>query len=272
MPAFRNSLLSSALIFALPLMGFGALPPDRQAARQEFAAAMQRVRLRQADTTDSPALKSYAIYDYLVAARLRRDLTQRPGESLDAAVDAFLQAHAGYPVARSVRRDWLVSLGQRRRWDWFLPRSQDAVDPVLICDRLEGRLSIGDTAGLANAALAVWTLPQKPLPECDAVFAWLRQNGLLTAALAESRSRAALAADSPHLAREFAADVPVTRRAALLQWSDLLESPKSALTVLATHPSLPVEAEALAAGFDKLAHNEPTAAVDLLPRLLARDQ
>jgi len=104
------------------------------------------------------------------------------------------------------------------------------------------------------------------------VFAWLRQNGLLTAALAESRSRAALAADSPHLAREFAADVPVTRRAALLQWSDLLESPKSALTVLATHPSLPVEAEALAAGFDKLGHNEPTAALDLLPRLLARDQ
>jgi len=272
MPAFRNSLLSSALIFALPLAGFGALPPDRQAARREFAAAMQRVRSRQPDTTDSPALKSYAIYDYLVAARLRRDLTLRPGESLDAAVDAFLQAHAGYPVARSLRRDWLVSLGQRRRWDWFLPRSQDAVDPVLICDRLEGRLSSGDTAGLANAALAVWTLPQKPLPECDAVFAWLRQNGLLTAALAESRSRAALAADSPHLAREFAADVPVTRRAALLQWSDLLESPKSALTVLATHPSLPVEAEALAAGFDKLAHNEPTAALDLLPRLLARDQ
>jgi len=264
--------LSSALIFALPLVGFGALPPDRQAARREFAAAMQRVRSRQPDTTDSPALKSYAIYDYLVAARLRRDLTLRPGESLDAAVDAFLQAHAGYPVARSLRRDWLVSLGQRRRWDWFLPRSQDAVDPVLICDRLEGRLSSGDTAGLANAALAVWTLPQKPLPECDAVFAWLRQNGLLTAALAESRSRAALAADSPHLAREFAADVPVTRRAALLQWSDLLESPKSALTVLATHPSLPVEAEALAAGFDKLAHNEPTAALDLLPRLLARDQ
>jgi len=272
MPAFRNSLLSSALIFALPLVGFGALPPDRQAARREFAAAMQRVRSRQPDTTDSPALKSYAIYDYLVAARLRRDLTLRPGESLDAAVDAFLQGHAGYPVARSLRRDWLVSLGQRRRWDWFLPRSQDAVDPVLICDRLEGRLSSGDTAGLANAALAVWTLPQKPLPECDAVFAWLRQNGLLTAALAESRSRAALAADSPHLAREFAADVPVTRRAALLQWSDLLESPKSALTVLATHPSLPVEAEALAAGFDKLAHNEPTAALDLLPRLLARDQ
>jgi soluble lytic murein transglycosylase len=273
MSIFRKSLLSSALVFAAPLAGFCAqLPADKQAVRLEFVAAMQRVRAHHADATDSPALKAYVIYDYLVAARLRRDLTQRPAESLDSAVDAFLRAHAGYPVVRGLRRDWLLSLGQRRRWDLFLQHSQDTADPALICYRLEGRLTNGDTAGIANAALAVWMLPQKPLPECNAVFAWLRQNGLFTPALAESRSRAALAADNPHLAREFAADVPLTHRAALLQWSDLLESPKSALSVLAAHASMPVEAEALASGFDKLAHTDPAAALDLLPRLLARDQ
>jgi soluble lytic murein transglycosylase len=80
-----------------------------------------------------------------------------------------------------------------------------------------------------------------------------------------------LAADTQRLAREFAADVPVDRRAALLQWSDLLESPRSALNVLATHPSMSVEAEALASGFDKLTRTEPAFALDLLPRLLARD-
>jgi soluble lytic murein transglycosylase len=273
MSPFCKSFLSSAFIFATPLGGFCAqLPADGQAVRQEFVAAMQRVRAHHADATDSPALKAYAIYDYLVAARLRRDLTQRPAEGLDGAVDAFLQAHAGYPVVRGLRRDWLLSLGQRRRWDLFLPHSQDIADPALICYRLEGRLTNADTAGLANAALAVWMLPQKPLPECHAVFAWLRQNGLLTAALAESRSRAALAADAAHLAREFAADAPMPRRAALLQWSDLLESPKSALNVLAAHPSMPVEAEALASGFDKLTRTDPAAALDLLPSLLARDQ
>ena len=196
----------------------------------------------------------------------------RPGESLDPTIDAFLRAHAGQPVAHGLRREWLVNLAQRQRWDWFLPRSLDVVDPALLCDRLAGRLATGDTAGLADAALAQWMLPQKPLPECSAVFAWLRQQGLLTSSLAESRSRAALAAGNPRLAREFAADVAVPRRAALLQWSDLLESPLPALNILARHQTMPVEAEALASGFEKLTRSDPAAALDLLPWLLGRDQ
>jgi soluble lytic murein transglycosylase len=244
---------------------------DAEGVRQEFVAAMQRIRQHQPDLPDSPALQSYAIHDYLVAARWRRDLNLRPDEGLDAAIDAFLHTHAGQPVARALRRDWLTSLAQRRRWDWFLPRSVDVNDPVLICDRLEARLTSNDTQGLAAAALLRWMSPQKPPAECAEVFAWLRQQGFLTPALAEGRTRAALSADTPRLAREFAADVPLNRRAALLQWSDLLDSPRSALNVLATHPSLPVEAEALASGFDKLSRTEPAFALDLLPRLLARD-
>jgi soluble lytic murein transglycosylase len=246
-------------------------PADADAVRQEFVVALQRVRQNLPDVPDSPALQSYAIHDYLVAARWRRDLIQRPDDSLDAAIDAFLHAHVGQPVARALRREWLASLAQRRRWDWFLPRSVDVNDPVLICDRLEARLSTNDTQGLAAAALLRWMVPQKPPAECADVFAWLRQQGFLTASLAEGRTRAALSADTPRLAREFAADVPLSRRAALLQWSDLLDSPRSALNVLATHPSLAVEPEAMASGFDKLSRTEPAFALDLLPRLLARD-
>ena len=54
-------------------------------------AAMQRIRLHQPDTADSPALEQYAIHDYLVAARMRRDLAAGADENLDAAIDAFLQ-------------------------------------------------------------------------------------------------------------------------------------------------------------------------------------
>ena len=273
MSTSRNSPLYAIFMAALPLVATSAQPmADNQAGGPEFVAAMQRVRHLQPDTEDSPSLKSYAIYDYLVATRLRRDLNLRPGESLDPTIDAFLQAHAGHPVARGLRRDWLASLAQRRRWDWFLPRSVDVAEPALLCARLEGRLATGDLTGLGDAALALWLLPQKPLPECNAAFTWLRQQGLITAALAENRARAALAADNPRLAREFAAEVAVSPRAALLQWSDLLESPRPALNVLATHPAMPVEAEALASGFDKLAHSESAAALELLPQLLAREQ
>jgi soluble lytic murein transglycosylase len=266
-----KALLSAVIVFAAAPVFSAPLPADAEAVRQEFVAAMQRVRLHQPDMPDSAALESYAIHDYLVAARLRRDLSLRPDENIDAAIDAFLHAHAGQPVARGLRRDWLASLAQRRRWDWFLPRSLDVIDPVLICDRLQGRLAANDTQGLAAAALLRWIVPQKPPAECSDVFAWLRQQGFLTPSLAETRARAALAADAPRLAREFAADVPLGRRAALIQWSDLLDSPRSALMVLAAHPSLSVEPEALAAGFDKLSRAEPAFALDLLPRLLARD-
>jgi soluble lytic murein transglycosylase len=254
----------------------GASAPEALAAaepddvRQEFVAAMQRVRLNLPDTPDPPALVAYAIHDYLIAARYRRDLLDKPDDALDAAIDAFLQARAGLPVTHGLRRDWLQSLALRRRWDLFLPRSVEVTDAVLACDRLEGRLATGDTEGLGTAALARWNLPQRQPTECNEVFAWLRQRNLITPALAESKARAALAADNPRLAREAAADVAVAQSAALLQWSDLLEAPKSALTVLATHPALPVEPEALAAGFEKLAHTDSAAALILLPQLLAR--
>ena len=256
--------------FASPADASPAVGSDPEAVRRAFVAAMQRVRMHQPETPDSAALEAYVIHDYLIAARLKRDLMQKPDDVLDASIDAFLRTHAGQPVARGLRRDWLASLAERRRWDLFLARSVDVTDPLLVCDRLDGRLATGDTEGLGAAALARWSLPQKQPVECNDVFTWLRLQGLLTPALAETGARAALAADNPRLARDFTADVPLARTAALLQWSDLLEGPRSALTVLATHPTLTVEPDALAAGFDKFSHSDSAGALSLLPLLLAR--
>jgi soluble lytic murein transglycosylase len=243
---------------------------DQAAVRAEFIAAMQRIRLHVPEPPDSPALEAYVIHDYLLAARLRRDLELTPSEDVDAAIDTFVQAHAKQPVARGLRHDWLASLAERRRWDWFLPRAADVVDPVLICDRLEGRLESGDTQGLGAAALTRWNLPQKQPRECDGVVAWLRTQSLVTPALAEIRARAALAAENPRLAREFAIDIPAAAAAPLLQWAQLLETPKLALNALATNAMMPVEPDALDAGFNRLARSDATAALGLLPRLLAR--
>jgi len=245
-----------------------ATPAD--AAEREFVAAMQRLKVHLPEPPDSQSLRSLAIYDYLIAARLRRDLSTAAGADLDARIDDFLQTHAGQPVARGVRHDWLANLAQRGRWDLFLPRSAEVADPLLICDRLAGLLATGATAALAPEALARWSLPQKQPAQCQDAFAWLRQQRLITPALALARTRAALAADNPRLARESAADVPAPLATELLRWSDLLEAPRSALNVLAAHPSLPIDPDALAAGFDKLARSDVAAAFALLPQLSAR--
>ncbi len=84
--------------------------------RQTSIAAMQRIRLNLPEPPDSPALEAYAIHDYLVAARFRRDLMKKSDDALDTAIDGFLRAHVGQPVARSLRRDWFLILFQRRRW------------------------------------------------------------------------------------------------------------------------------------------------------------
>jgi AcrR family transcriptional regulator len=80
---------------------------------EEFIAAMQRVRMSLLEPPDSAALKRFPIYDYLVAARLRRDLTRAPDEDIDNAIDAFLRAHAGQPVSHALRHQWLMSLADR---------------------------------------------------------------------------------------------------------------------------------------------------------------
>jgi soluble lytic murein transglycosylase len=268
----RTYLRAAALLlatFAGRSIAMEPLPAAEDPTPREFRAAMQRIRQRLPEPPDSPALAAYVIHDYLVAARLRRDGAS-PNEDLDRTIDDFLQSHSGQPVTHGLKHDWLQSLADRRRWDWFLPRSADTSDPQLICDRLAGRLATADTAGLAQDALARWIVPQKQPDECNAVFAWLHTQSVLTPALAESRTRAALAADNPRLARDFVGEVPSPRSAPLLQWIQLLESPSAAVAVLAMNPGMPVEPDALVAGFTRLSIADSAASRTLLPTLLKR--
>jgi len=246
------------------------LLPDQEPARLEFMAAMQRVRNHQPEASDSPALDAYILHDYLVAARLRQALETDATAALDDTIDAFLHAHGGQPVGRGLKHEWLLSLANRARWDWFLPRAAESTDPQLACDRLAGKMATGDTALLAREALERWSLPQRQPSECNTVFAWLRAQGLITPALAEDRTRAALAADNVHLAAEFVADVPAPQSGPLLQWIQLLEAPKAPLALLSLDPAMPVEADALAAGFTHLSNGDSAAALRLLPALLNR--
>ncbi len=258
------------------------------AVRQAFIDAMRRLQLEgppgsspAPSSTPSPApppprvpdslaLQHYILYDYLVAARLRRALQIAPDDALDSAIARFLDTHAGQPVVRDLRHDWLESLADRQQWKLFLPRAAHVSDPLLVCDRLAGRLVTGDTAGLAVEALAWWQQLIEQPPACNSVFAWLKQQGLLTPEQAVSRTRAALAAGNVRLALQFAVDVPPEELAPLSQWALLLQSPRSGLAGLAARPDMPVEPQALEAGFTLLTLRDSAAAAALLPSLLAR--
>lgn len=259
---------------SLPAARTGAAPDPVAAVRQAFRDALLRVPAEPSQAwssaNDPPALRSYVLYDYLIAARLQFALQSAPGDALDAAIDSFLRTHAGQPVTRDLRRQWLESLADRHRWNWFLPRATQVSDPLLVCDRLAGRLATGDTAGLAAEALAWWQQPISQPSACDDVFAWLAQHNELTPALRAQRMRTALMAGNVPVAREFAAGVPAALLPPLRLWLRMLQSPRSTLRALAAHPQAPVEPQALAAAFRLLSLHDSASAVALLPRLLAR--
>jgi soluble lytic murein transglycosylase len=259
------------LVLVLAGRALGAEPaPAVATPQQQFVVAMARVRQGLPDENDSPALRAYVIHDYLVAARLRRDLKSGESDELDGRIDGFLQAHLAEPVTRTLRHDWLASLARRGRWDWFLPRSVEVNDPALVCERLRGLLATGETSGLAAAALARWSQPQEPPTPCVEVFAWLRAQHFITPPLAAARVRAALVADNPRLAREFAAELPAAEAAPFRQWAAWLEAPEASLRGFARDPDATVEPEALVAAFTRLARTKSEAAAALLPMLLER--
>ena len=98
-------IIKLTLAVSLSLFWQFASAGQIDSTRQAFVAAMQRIRFNLPETPDSTELEAYPIHDYLVAARFRRDLLQKPDDSLDTAIDAFLQDHAGQPVTRGLRRD-----------------------------------------------------------------------------------------------------------------------------------------------------------------------
>src|SRR5580704_18350327 len=88
---------------AVPRASAAVVPgPDEADLRRQFLAAMQRVNSPGPEAADSAALQTYIIYDYLVAARLRRDLKLTPGEQLDVPIEGLLQAHNAQPDGRDL--------------------------------------------------------------------------------------------------------------------------------------------------------------------------
>ena len=104
----RSAWLGTLLLVAT--LGTAAADP-MAAARSEFMVAYQRVGTHAAEAAeDSDRLRGYPLYPYLQAARL---LPRLEDPAAAAEIEAFLATHGSAPVARSLRRAWLMSLARR---------------------------------------------------------------------------------------------------------------------------------------------------------------
>jgi len=263
-------------VFAAVVLAFVASTAHATSAapfastRLEFQSAYARVASEPPDATlapDSEALRAYPLYPYLQAARLQLRL-EDPAAA--GAIEAFLQQHGSAPVARSLRRSWLMVLAQRKAWEPYLAAYREDVDDSIAarCSALAARAVLGRTEGLADA-IAATNPSAKSLPAaCDPAFDWLREHGRLTPALIEQRARLALAAGEAGLARFLARSLPEAQAGPINQWAALIEKPREAIDALIAEPARAVESKALLDGWWRYSRSDAEGAAARYPALV----
>lgn len=236
------------------------------AARGEFTGAYLAAEAGATAAADSETLRAYPLYPYLNAARLKARLGQaKPDDDrgADDAVAAFLAAQGEAPVSKDLRRAWLASLAERRRWDRYLaslPAALAAGDTTLRCQQFAARIALNKIEGLAAEVTTQWQAADKALPACDEAFDWARAQKLLTPALIESRARLVARNGYGALAKVIAAPLAPEVSTRINQWAALIDQPQREIDALIADPAKPVEPEALQDGWLRLARKDPDAA------------
>jgi soluble lytic murein transglycosylase len=96
----------------------------------------------------------------------------------------------------------------------------------------------------------------------------MKEQGVLTMELIEQRARLALQSGDVGFARQMLALLPDERAAPLTQWAALLEDPQKNIDALIASPTTAVDAEALLAGWTRLARVDSAAAKERYPQLV----
>lgn len=271
----------SFLALTLALSGCASLPATAAgddplaAARSEFTGALAAAEAGSIEAAaDSERLRSYPLYPYLGAARLKARLVRASAtdDGVDDAVAAFLSEQRDAPVTRDLRRAWLASLAERKRWERFLgslPASFADGDAGLRCQQFSARIALDRTDGLGADVLGQWQLTDKALPACDEAFDWAARQKLLTPALIEARARLVARNGYGALAKVIAAPLAPETSARIGQWAALIDQPQREIDALIADPAKPVDVEALQDGWLRYARKNPEDAAARFPALLA---
>jgi soluble lytic murein transglycosylase len=262
---FRASYLS--LVCGLLL----SQPAQASEVRSAFKAALAAAEAGATPGPDSEALRNYALYPYLQAARLRRALRQDSGQATDTAIAEFLTLNSDLLPARELRRAWLDDLAGRQQWTLFMAYFvEQEADAALRCHRLRAWQETGGSENLREEALRQWMTGEALPQACTTPFRWLQESGELTPERKEQRARLALAAGNADLAEWLLQSAPPERVEPLRRWIRLLREPRKELRVLASRPELEVEWDALREAYFRMARGRLDDALEILPQLLQR--
>lgn len=161
-----------------------AIASDFETERAVFRDAYPKVRAGNAKALADARrrLGGYTLVTDLEAAFY----LARLGKVADTEVADFVERHGDYAIVRKLRRRHALSLSSRGKWDEFLSvyyrHYESADNDEMHCRALTARLADRRVKGLADDALAFWMTGKSRPEECDPVFEFLKDQGVLTTA------------------------------------------------------------------------------------------
>ena len=208
-------------------------------------------------------LEAYPAY-WLLSGNLERS---DPRE-----IQAFLVRYADSPLAESLRRDWLKSLGAGANWDLFRGEYPLVVgeDLEITCYSFQERLARGDPE-VAAESRALFVSAREVPTACDPVFARAVADNAITDAQIWDRLRRLLAAGSVKDAKRT--NLLLAKKVAMVD--KLIDHAYADPQKFLAHEKLgqrpPRDAqEVLAFAIERLARNKPEDAADRLEANAAR--
>jgi len=225
-----NRMLCVTAACLLYLCGHGgafALPDPFTEERARYREALDALKHGKHERFGqlSTSLRDYPLHPYLEDRRLRRRLAQAD----DAEVAAFLEQHAGTPLAERLYDDWLEYLGRTRQWQRFEHFYSGDGDAELRCYHLRATRNTGEREAWLDQALALWTVGHSQPDACDPVFEVLYDSPRIDSAALWERISLAMAEGKLSLAAWLGRKLPAAEQARVELWRQAHRRPAAAL-------------------------------------------
>ncbi len=260
MSLFRPKFLVSFVLAASLLLLSNRLLADDDALFSEAYSAYK-------DRNDK-ALASYAqrLQNYPLAPYLDywQTLLRLENTSTDT-MQALLTRYADYPFSDRLRAEWLKTLGKQQNWTLFLAEYPKLVkeDAAVSCYAALAQHAQGDSDAL-RAAKSLWLVGTDQPSTCDALFATMRKQGVITESDVWIRMRMAFRNNQMSVAKSVARYLTEAPDAKKLKLFDrVYENPRQVLEKKTITQNTRLGRELSLYALGRIARSQPELAVEL---------
>lgn len=275
--------MSPHLSFLKPVAGFVAalavlltgpaaaseIDQQRELFRELYAEAEQGrwdgIDALSADDRDK--LQAYLLWPELRAAWFRASIRKADPDD----IETFLERFGTLKSARELRYRYALHLARRGRLDEFMriyrPFYQGIGAARLDCIALHAEIEAGNGDRIAQRGRQLWLTGKSQADECDPVFDWMREQGLLTADDYRARFELAVEAREFTRARWLARSLDQAYLDQANGWLRARSRPEQFIDAHARRADNDVTRAQLVYAIERITYRDPEQALELWERL-----